>query len=70
MNPPYHSFLICFHPRRTDVFRNGLPIGIVQDNVFTVHKTIDAAGREFIATYPATLTTLVKDVIEKMEEKK
>lgn len=25
----YHSFLICFHEQHTDVYHNGLPLGVI-----------------------------------------
>lgn len=34
----YSSFLICFHPGHTDVFRNGLPLGVIVDGTFRVHE--------------------------------
>lgn len=34
----YSSFLICFHENSTDVYVNGLPIGVIRDGKFEIHK--------------------------------
>lgn len=65
----YHSFLICFHDGHTDVFRNGLPLGVIKDNAFHVHKTIAPDGRETVAQIPETLPALVKEVCDMMQER-
>lgn len=66
--PNYHSFLICFHPGHTDVYRNGLPLGVITNNAFNVHKTILGDGREFVADIPDNLTALVREVLDKVDK--
>ena len=34
----YSSILICFHDSHTDVFKNGLPLGVITDGEFKVHQ--------------------------------
>lgn len=34
----YTSFLICFHDGHTDIFRDGLPIGVIRDGRFDLHQ--------------------------------
>lgn len=67
MSAEYHSFLICFHPGHTDVFRNGLPLGVVCDDVFKPHKHTMPDGREVFAGIPPGLTNAVLGVIGRMQ---
>ena len=40
----YKSFLICFHPNQTELYKNGLPIGVIRDGQFKVHQRKLADG--------------------------
>lgn len=68
MSAPYHSFLICFHPGHTDVYRNGLPLGVLKDNVFTAHQSVAPDGRVTVTEIPSILSALVREVCDKMQE--
>lgn len=35
---PYVSFLACFHPDVTNLYVNGLPIGLIEGGAFKVHE--------------------------------
>lgn len=38
MKTDYTSFLVCFHEKHIDIYREGLPIGVVRDGRFEVHQ--------------------------------
>ncbi len=40
----YSSILICFHDGHTDIFKNGLPLGIISDGEFKVHQMKNPDG--------------------------
>lgn len=59
----YHSFLICFHPGHTDVFRNGLPLGVVRNGVFHVHTNRMPDGTEVpVQIAPDTMHEVLRTV--------
>lgn len=41
----YKSFLICFHQDHTDVFLNGLPLGVIRKGRFAIHEYILPSGQ-------------------------
>ncbi len=38
MRTNYTSFLACFHEKHTDVYHEGLPIGVIRDGTFEAHQ--------------------------------
>lgn len=68
MSADYHSFLICFHPGHTDVFRNGLPMGVISDNAFHVHCNTMPDGKIVPVEIPRTLPALVEEVTAMIRE--
>lgn len=40
----YFSVLFCFHDTQTDVYLNGLPLGIIKGGKFEVHERTLADG--------------------------
>ncbi len=65
----YHSFLICFHPGHTDVFQNGLPLGVIKDNQFHVHQNTRPDGSKVPVEIPPTLPSLVEEVTQMMRQR-
>ena len=63
----YQSFLVCFHEGRTDVYRNGLPLGVVVDGKFTIHKHTMKDGSQVPVEIPSPLVESVRGVIKAME---
>jgi len=46
MTPDYESFLICFHPNNTEIYRCGQPIGAIKDGKFEAHKKTLPSGEK------------------------
>lgn len=46
MHSAYHSFLICQHPDRADVYLNGIPLGQVIGGKFVPQTTLDRVTGE------------------------
>jgi hypothetical protein len=67
MKDDYSSFLICFHPGHTDVYRNGLPLGVIRDGVFRIHETTMPNGSKVPVDIPEFLGSQVKQAMEQME---
>lgn len=36
MTEPYTSFLLCIRPSHTDVYCNGLPLGVIRAGLFEI----------------------------------
>lgn len=68
MSAEYQSFLICFHPGHTDVFRNGLPLGVVKDGVFQIHHHTRPDGAKMPVEIPLLLPVMVEDVVHQLIE--
>lgn len=64
----YQSFLICFHPGHTDVYRNGLPLGVIRDGDFHVHKSRMPDGAEVPVDVPPELLNQVISTITSMQD--
>ncbi len=46
MSEKYDSFLICFHETQTDVYHNGLPMGLIREGRFEIHhRTLPDGGK-------------------------
>lgn len=60
----YESFLICFHEQHTDVYRNGLPIGIIRNGVFEVHEHTMPDGSKHPVKIDPVLAERVRVVTE------
>lgn len=44
MSEKYTSILICYHDDHTDIFRNGLPLGVIAGGKFNVHENVMPDG--------------------------
>ena len=60
------SFLICFHDDYAEVYREGLPIGIVTGKHFERHKHKLADGSEKPVTIDGELVGSVQKVVNAM----
>ena len=45
MSANYKSFLICIHPTQADVWREGLPVGVIREGKFICHSRELPDGR-------------------------
>jgi hypothetical protein len=43
-NHKYFSFLIVNHDGVTDIYHNGIPLGVIKDGEFFVHQIKDTKG--------------------------
>lgn len=66
MNDEYKSFLVCFHDGHTDVYKNGLPVGIIRNGQFFVHKQRMADGSEKEIEIDTDLLQAVYEALEKI----
>jgi hypothetical protein len=58
----YTSFLICFHPDHTDIYHNGLPLGVIRDGVFRIHENTMPDGTKVPVKIPENLLFDVANV--------
>lgn len=66
MTNEYHSFLVCFHPGHTDIYFNGLPIGVIRADVFTIHEHTMPDGTKIPAKIPDELKTELANVLSRL----
>jgi hypothetical protein len=62
----YTSFLVCLHPGHADVYREGLPLGVVRADGFTPHRRTLPDGREQLVTVDPEWVRSVQGVLARM----
>lgn len=60
------SFLICFHDDRANIYREGLPLGVLQGGVFVPHRHKLPNGSERPVTIDPDLVGAVQRVVTAM----
>lgn len=64
---PYTSFLICFHGDITNVYQEGLPLGVIRDGKFEVHKHTMPNGDKIPVELDFVLLAKVSSVVDLIE---
>lgn len=64
----YQSFLLCIHDGQTNVYHNGLPIGVIRDGGFIVHKHRLPDGKEAAVKIETGLKGLVLSRVNLLPE--
>lgn len=64
----YSSFLVCFHEKHTDLYQNGLPLGVVRDGEFYVHNNIMPDGTRVPIDLPSELAKKVIGAVKLMND--
>lgn len=64
MKSEYQSFLICFHEGHTDIFHNGLPLGVIIAGQFLPHEVKLPKGAKQTVEIPPGLVDKVKQALE------